>query len=365
MPAVPSNLGQPKNMMTARVVSDITELKHMRSEWNYLADKFSNPLLRHEWFLSAAQALHEKKDLWVTVVESQGKLKAVAPLVKTKRRGGERLELLGVSSLFEPCGLLYDTEESLQLLISALLKQKRLMYLQRMPAASPFFHIFSGLSKYSGLTIDRRTADSAWVRINRNWSSFYDSLSAQRKYDYRRARRRAEQFGRVECKVISPEQNDLESVFNAACEVEAKGWKGRKGSALLYNKKMLEFFSAYAAAVCRDNMLRVFFLYIAGVLAAMQICIEFAQRLWVLKIGYDEQWAKCSPGMQLTMEAIRYVSEKGLEAYEFLGVDEPWLHAWTTEAHAYRSIGFYPFRPAGLYAMSIDFVRSGAGKIFK
>lgn len=351
--------------MSLSIVSDITELESMRSEWNSLADKFANPLLRYEWFASAAEAFHEKKDLHIVVLRSQEKISAIAPLVKIKRRGVERLELLGVSSLFEPSGLLYDEEGSLQELLSVLLRQRRPLYLQRLSAGSPVFDFFRNLSRYDGLTVDRRAADSAWVRINGSWKSFYDSLSAQRRYDYRRAARRAEQYGAVEFKVISPEQEELEKNFKEACVVEAQGWKGRKGSALLHNKRLLDFFRAYTASASGDNILRICLLYIAGALAAMQIGVEFAKRFWVLKIGYNEQWAKCSPGMQLTMAAIRHAFDKGLEAYEFLGSDEPWLHVWTSELHAYRSIGFYPIRPAGLYGLGIDFASYSARRIFR
>ena len=97
----------------------------------------------------------------------------------------------------------------------------------------------------------------------------------------------------------------------------------------------------------------------------MQIGLEHANRFWVLKIGYDEKWAKCSPGIQLTMETIRYAFDRGLEAYEFLGSDEPWLHAWARQSHSYTSIGFYPLGFCGLYGLGVDVYNHVVRKIYK
>jgi CelD/BcsL family acetyltransferase involved in cellulose biosynthesis len=87
---------------------------------------------------------------------------------------------------------------------------------------------------------------------------------------------------------------------------------------------------------------------------AAQIASEWAGRLWIIKIGYDEAYARCSPGVLLMIEAIRWASEHGLRSYEFLGSDEPWIRPWSTGMCEHESVAFYPYTPSGLAAFGTD-----------
>jgi hypothetical protein len=86
--------------------------------------------------------------------------------------------------------------------------------------------------------------------------------------------------------------------------------------------------------------------------------IEEAGRFWVLKIGYDEQWARCSPGIQLTMETIKYAFDRGLDGYEFLGSEESWQAMWPHDHRPFISVSVYPISPGGLWAIVTDLRRS-------
>jgi len=43
-----------------------------------------------------------------------------------------------------------------------------------------------------------------------------------------------------------------------------------------------------------------------GAAIAMQLIVEHASRLWIYKVGYDEEWAEHSPGLQLMWEVMRH-----------------------------------------------------------
>ena len=59
--------------------------------------------------------------------------------------------------------------------------------------------------------------------------------------------------------------------------------------------------------------------WVDDTLAAVRMAVEVENTLWELKIGYDEQFAKWSPGVVLTHETIRHAFEHGLSGLEFLG----------------------------------------------
>ena len=118
------------------VIKSLRDLDDLMHEWNLLPGAQQNPLLRHEWFLSAAEAFHNKHDLRVITLRESGRLRAVAPLALVKRHGIQRLELLGASALHEPSDVLYDGADSLLELCAVIARLPQATVLQRVMESS-------------------------------------------------------------------------------------------------------------------------------------------------------------------------------------------------------------------------------------
>ncbi len=107
------------------------------------------------------------------------------------------------------------------------------------------------------------------------------------------------------------------------------------------------------------GILRLCFMRIGGKLAATQIAVESGGRFWLLKVGYDEDFGRCSPGHLLMIETLRYAAERGLQTFEFLGSAEPWTSVWTTQVRPCLSVWAYPYNCRGLAAFTWDAIRFG------
>lgn len=343
---------------TVDVLERIEELRCIAADWDALAYRSGTPLLSADWFLACAETLCAESDLRVVVVRRAGALCAVAPLVVVRGEGGERLEVLGVSALYEPSGFLYDTDESLHHLVSKIVSLRMPAVLDRIPAESPLAGMFRELIGYRGVIFSRSTAPAAYVATIGSWEEYFQSISGQRRYDYRRKRKRTERFGRVGVRIERPRGGDglplmLEEVFR----VEGAGWKGRSGSGLLANERVRKFIARYSEMACDRGTLAVCFLEIEEQPIATILGIVWEKRFWVLKIGYDERWARCSPGIQLTMETIRYAFEQGFKGYEFLGSEEPWQAIWPRSRHDLTSVVLYPMSVTGFLSLCVDLQR--------
>ena len=94
----------------------------------------------------------------------------------------------------------------------------------------------------------------------------------------------------------------------------------------------------------------------------MQLAVECGGRFWLLKVGYDEEFKRSSPGTLLMLETVRHAAALGLESYEFLGTVESWTRVWTEHERACVALRAYPPRPGGLAAAALDagrFARRG------
>jgi CelD/BcsL family acetyltransferase involved in cellulose biosynthesis len=86
----------------------------------------------------------------------------------------------------------------------------------------------------------------------------------------------------------------------------------------------------------------------------MQFAVESAGSFWLLKIGYRQEFAQCSPGMLLIAETIRHAASRGLVSYEFLGNVDNWTRVWTLDEIQSVTIRAYPFRTRGVAALAVD-----------
>ncbi len=90
----------------------------------------------------------------------------------------------------------------------------------------------------------------------------------------------------------------------------------------------------------------------------MQLALECGRGFWLLKIGYRAQFARCSPGMLLIAETIRYAASRDLVSYEFLGNADNWTRIWTQDEIPSVTIRAYPFRVRGFAALAVDAIRA-------
>jgi len=181
-----------------------------------------------------------------------------------------------------------------------------------------------------------------------------DHLSAHRRSNLRRARRIAESFGPVTTEILTPRPDEIGRLLDEAYAVEAAGWKSREGSPLARDRLLGEFFRRYAAAAAETGELRVCFLRIGGRAAAMKLASVTGNRFWLLAMGFAEEYERCSPGTLLLIDTISYAARSGLDAYELLGGDEPWVRALNPIQRPCVAMRTYPFGLRGAIAFASD-----------
>jgi CelD/BcsL family acetyltransferase involved in cellulose biosynthesis len=171
--------------------------------------------------------------------------------------------------------------------------------------------------------------------------------------------RKVEETGSVEYEIVSPKPHELDRLLAECLQVEAASWKGRNGSALLSDPDRRRFFEQYTAIASERGILRLCFMRIGGQPAATQIAVECGGGFWLLKVGYDETFSRCSPGNLLMIETLRYAASRNLSTYEFLGSAEPWTEIWTDRIRPCVSVWAYPANVSGLATFTFDAMRYG------
>jgi CelD/BcsL family acetyltransferase involved in cellulose biosynthesis len=333
-------------------------IKQLAEGWVALQDRNgATPMSRIEWTLAYLDSFAQKhpEQVQIAAVASQGDLTALIPLVQRRTFGHRYLELLGSHELFEPTELLYRDPQALTQLLDKVLRETgQPIVFERHPGNAASLDIITSQLRHTWKVRRRLRPNSPSVSIGDDPEQ---GLNAGRRSDLRRMLRRAEKYGKVSFRILSPTIEELPSLLETAVNVEAAGWKGKNRSSLQHDIGAKKFFERYATLASKSGIFRMAFMYIDDRPVATQLTVECGDALWLLKIGYDETYADCSPGNLLMMEIIRYASRQKLKSCEFLGKAESWTRMWTNTEYTTECITIFPNRPSYLRHMCVLVLR--------
>jgi CelD/BcsL family acetyltransferase involved in cellulose biosynthesis len=187
-----------------------------------------------------------------------------------------------------------------------------------------------------------------------NWDAYHAGLTSHTRSELRRRQRKLRELGEVGVQFVLPTEAEASALLHEAFEVEAKSWKGRAGSAILQRNDLREFFTNYGLESARRGELHISMLRLDGKAIAMHVATVDGRFYRQLKIGYDEQYSKYSPGLQLLLETVRWSFERGLQTHEMLGSEEAWSREWASGVHRCTNTMFYPFSARGVVGLLRD-----------
>lgn len=290
-------------------------------------------------------------------------VQALLPLCRAPGRFA-RWRMPGAEEVFEPGDALCRDAPAAQRLARRLAAEGHPIEFARIPAVSPLVPALKAAMKRRGWLSIRPATPSPTIALGPEWIDPESRFNSRRRSDFRRAARRAEQFGEVRCEILAPAAGEFDALFDEAIAVEAKSWKRAAGTAIACDALKEAFFRRYLGAACARGEGRVAFLRIDRRVVAMQLAVEWSGRYWLYKIGYDEAYARCSPGTLLMLHALRDAAERGLTGFELMGDSESWIaDLWTRDAHACVRVRTYPYTLAGIVAGVSDGVAWARGRL--
>jgi CelD/BcsL family acetyltransferase involved in cellulose biosynthesis len=335
------------------LIENSAQLAQLAAGWQALEGDDSSPMQHFIWTRAFHEIYGNNIQLQILTSGPAHAPRAIAPLI-TRQALFPRLELLGVRELNEPLEILAADQTALETLAEALTRQNAGLWLERIPAESPMLAALKRAFQGRGLVHSSSAPCYPRIPLDASWVEPESHFNAGRRSDFRRAERKAAEHGAVSFEILAPTPDEIQPLLAEAYRVEAACWKGAEQSALACDEKRGAFFRRYAAAAAERGILRLCFMRLDGQAVAMQLAVECGQRFWLLKIGYDEQFARCSPGTLLMLHTLRYAAERGLRSYEFLGSSQPWTKMWTETRQHCVSLRAYPLRPGAMLTLGYD-----------
>jgi CelD/BcsL family acetyltransferase involved in cellulose biosynthesis len=133
-----------------------------------------------------------------------------------------------------------------------------------------------------------------------------DALGGKKLKELRRQRNRLAEHGPVRFDAARrPEE--VASALEIFLNLEASGWKAKRGTALLQDDGDAGFVRRATQVLAESGQCEIASLHAGATPVAAAIVLRHQDRAFYFKLGIDERFAKYSPGVQLTLDLTRHL----------------------------------------------------------
>ena len=325
--------------LQVELVTDLASFLALETDWNRLvqAAGIPHPFLRHEWIRAWWECFAGDRELRIVLVRDGRGLVALAPLMRDRgqlyRVPVRRLEFLA-NIHTRLCDFVVTRRRAAacRAVWARLLEESDwdVLQLRDLPEDSVVLEQIPGLARGDGCPSGRWPSHACpHVPLAGGWNDYLRSLRPKHRSNLRNRRKRLERIGPVDRELVSTPD---EAALDDALRIEALGWKGRAGTAVRSDPGAERFYRRLAREASGRGWLRLHFLRVGGRRIAFQYDLEYGDRLYVLKLGHDPEFAPYSPQNLLCALVLEDAFARGLGSYEFLGKREPWKMDWARAA---------------------------------
>jgi CelD/BcsL family acetyltransferase involved in cellulose biosynthesis len=293
--------------------------------WEQLADRIEASPFRYPGFVQTWFAAFGKGRLELATVHRDGRLVAALPLVRENDR------LSTPANWHTPhIGMLAeDGAAGAALAASVLATRAQRLTLRFLGAAdcATFVEAARGAHYH---TYERTLLRSPYIDVASGWEAFQQALGSSTQKAMRRRRRRLAELGAVTLEGYDGRPgSELDTRYAELVELEALGWKGEQGTAIVSQPETLRFYRDVAGWAAARGWLRIHVLRLDGRPIAAALGLRAHGVHASLKIGHDPQHQQLGPGVMLMHDVIREAFEAQMRTVELLGDEDALKRSWT------------------------------------
>ncbi|MFP3581111.1 GNAT family N-acetyltransferase [Arthrobacter sp. SIMBA_036] len=333
----------------------------LEQEWDDFAlSSDAPPYMRPGWFRPWMRAFQPGRSLQVLSAHRGGQLAALLPLNPTQL--GFRAPVNAETPAFEP---LSTDENATRVLVPRLLENAQRVDMRFIPVGATEQAIVEAAAEQDYRVSRDVIRRSTYVDVSQPWETVRNAvLGRSRRQDMARRRRKLAQLGEISSSVHDGKE-DLQNLLAQALTLEAAGWKGNEGTAILSRPSTTQFYQELSAWAADQGLLRLHFLRLSGKLIAISLSLEQSGVVYALKTAYDENFRQYAPGIQMFEDVLTYACEQPhLRLVQIAGEDEPHKREFATGVQEQLKISMFSGSLVGstawMQSVAVDRLRGQA-----
>jgi CelD/BcsL family acetyltransferase involved in cellulose biosynthesis len=314
----PGGIGQQKDnpVRPPRLVhiASVDQLRAAAPAWDDLwrRSELTLPTLRAELVAQWLGQFAPRAEFHALAVEDQGQWVAALPLVR--RRVGRVIDAWTMPlNEWSPSGdLLWDPtarpDAALEVLVAGMCGLPRqVFWLEDVALDSPRWKAFmDAVARAELATHFQEQFEIGRIEIDHDWEAYKAGWSRRHRQQMARNARRLARRNKVQLKVLSQvAPAEVAGWMRRGFEVEDRSWKGAAGTSVLQSPEMFTFLTRQADQLARWGQLELVFLECGGHPVAFSYGLSAKGVYHSLKVGYDPQYARYSPGQLLRYYLLR------------------------------------------------------------
>ncbi len=308
--------------ISVQTLGDERAFEALAGEWDALvaAMERPSPFLCHGWLLEWWRHYGDGAALQVHVARREHRLVGALPLFVPSRRGRRVAGYIG--GQVAPLADLLVADANPDAVAALLLESSAaagndLLDVFGPPAHSRLAH---ALEPYGLWEIE--VVEAPVLALNGGWEEVYrQKTSAKKRNQHRRRRRQLEGLGQLEVSVARSGA-ELEAALEEAFRLHELRWRGRPDHSDFGTPSGMRFHRAALRALLELDAPRIVMLRLDGRAIAFHYYFALFDRMYVHRLGFDPAYARYSPGLVNTLDAIEAAARDGARRVEFLGGGE-------------------------------------------
>jgi CelD/BcsL family acetyltransferase involved in cellulose biosynthesis len=315
--------------MKLQFIRDSQAFRSFADEWNsLLADSVSNlPFLRHEylstWWSTLGGGEWPQAELQVGVArDDRQKILGFAPLFRAPKPDGSSwllllgsIEISDYLDLIVPPSDLPSLVETLLQELASIPERWTLLDLYNLPETSPTIQAVSDAAAKRGWAVElQKLQPCPVITLNGGWEDYLSRLDKKQRHELRRKMRRAESAEEGVRWRIVQEQSEIVPATEALFELMSYDEEKR----VFLTPSMKDHFRRLIDVAFRHHWLFLTLLEVGGKPAAVMLCFDFADALWVYNSGLNPGFSHLSPGWVLLGEVIRWATVNKRREVDFM-----------------------------------------------
>ncbi len=190
-----------------------------------------------------------------------------------------------------------------------------------------------------------RTLDyiqTAWVDVQGTFEDYWAARGKNLRQNIRRQRSKLQADGITTTLETLRSPAEVPQAIADYGALESAGWKAAGGTAIHPSNAQGRFYRAMLEKFCEDGTGRIYRYRFGEKVVAMDLCIEGAGMLVILKTAYDESLKAFSPASLMREHAFAGIfAEASIERIEFYGKLMEWHTRWTDNARTLYHANYY------------------------
>jgi CelD/BcsL family acetyltransferase involved in cellulose biosynthesis len=330
--------------LTIEWITELGAFLALADQWEALLPKDAHPFDLHSWYVAWWAAFGGSSELSVCTVWGGGSLVAAYPL---RRQGGRLLGFANDHSA--TCRPIARDSEAMGELLAAVANESTQGFeLKGLPRGDSVTSGLEAAAHHRSMpTLTEPIYTCPYIDTRGDYETWRKESNSSWKGRLARYRRKMQRDHNAEFEIVAVPDN-LEIWLEEGLRVEASGWKGDAGTAILSSPDTESFYRDIARRFHDRGELRLSRIALDGHAVAFSFCVLWANRLYSLKVGYDESRRKLVPGLVMQLSIVERCFELGLETYELLGETSDWKEKFATGNRPHVTLHAYPRRPMGL-----------------